>query len=607
MDSALDYVCSISEHRLALYILGGYSAVTLIAMLFVKCCCKLQKTEDPKKNAERFLFAEYMGRFPIFNFLFTGTLMIVASGLSVFTPCLTLKPFEIDKETENYIKSDNGATRDYDKLMAAVADNQANGEWPYRRRLGSSSSATSSDYQQVKGYAVDDALELKVREDEYLNLDTVVSLTRGSNLNNYMDQHAQPYDYDANLPHSVLKSRRLSEPAQKSVNFVYIPPSLPGNMFEQEILEEIKVFEDALYALKDYPLYCRKYSYYSKNVADVHCAPQFSSIISWFYNVDDEGEAHLMSIDDTLKGMAQSGMISFMDVYFSLDHRVSNVTRSSLNFEYLDYDKFNLWLTQKIVPMCHKFNDNSNDVRILYYDGGYLFDWEVDQAVYSDSMFAGLSFLAVFVFIWAHTRSLIISLFGMLGVVSSIPITLWVYSDLIGVDHMSILNFLSIFVIMGIGADDIFVFYGTYVLVYHEHPGIENDVPLRLAMTFRKACAAMLVTSASTVLSFFANLVSSLPVIKEFGLFMGLVVVINFVLVLIYFPTLVIIETNLFRCCCPSKKEKVRVSASVRGSITKSQKKDIFNLSQSKSDAKSKSYLFSVNLTNHIPNRSTYY
>jgi len=84
-----------------------------------------------------------------------------------------------------------------------------------------------------------------------------------------------------------------------------------------------------------------------------------------------------------------------------------------------------------------------------------------------------------------------------------------------------------------------------------------------LAMTFRKAGTAMLVTSASTALSFFANLVSSLPVIKEFGLFMGLVVCVNYILVLVYFPTLVIISSSLFSCC-KSKKEGVGVAAPTR-------------------------------------------
>jgi len=60
----------------------------------------------------------------------------------------------------------------------------------------------------------------------------------------------------------------------------------------------------------------------------------------------------------------------------------------------------------------------------------------------------------------------------------------------------------------------------------------------------------------STAASFFANVVSSLPVIKEFGIFMGLVVVVNFTIIVIYFPTLVIIADKICGCCKPSSTHK---------------------------------------------------
>ena len=34
----------------------------------------------------------------------------------MLTPCLEVKPFTIDKVVDNYIKSDNDATKTYDKL-----------------------------------------------------------------------------------------------------------------------------------------------------------------------------------------------------------------------------------------------------------------------------------------------------------------------------------------------------------------------------------------------------------------------------------------------------------------------------------------------------------
>ena len=126
----------------------------------------------------------------------------------------------------------------------------------------------------------------------------------------------------------------------------------------------------------------------------------------------------------------------------------------------------------------------------------------------------------------------------------------FVNEEIIARRRVSITNLLQ-----EIGADDIFVFYDSFDTVGHEHPACEHDYGLRLAMTFRRATAAMLVTSASTALSFYANIVSTLPVIKEFGIFMGMVVTINFITVIIYFPTLVIMDEKINRLCCCSKNK----------------------------------------------------
>ena len=54
--------------------------------------------------------------------------------MSVFTPCLELKSFNIDKNTQNYIKSVSADTDYYDAMWGAVEDNSMNEDWPQRRR-----------------------------------------------------------------------------------------------------------------------------------------------------------------------------------------------------------------------------------------------------------------------------------------------------------------------------------------------------------------------------------------------------------------------------------------------------------------------------------------
>lgn len=250
-----------------------------------------------------------------------------------------------------------------------------------------------------------------------------------------------------------------------------------------------------------------------------------------------------------------------------ITHIIFLTTLRNRNQPQDDLSGYQDWLTKTVVPHARAFNPPSATFKPLYYSTGFLFDWEVDEAVYSDAMFSGLSFVAVLIFVYLHTRSVLIALFGMLGVTISVPITLWLYRDVLEINHISLLNFLSLFVIMGIGADDIFVFVDTWEVVGNEDPALLDDVPARLGRTFSRACSAMLVTSASTAASFFANIVSTLPVIKEFGIFMGLVVTVNFITVLIFFPTLVIFQEKL-NCCfglCGCGKKKKRVGSKARG------------------------------------------
>ena len=74
-----------------------------------------------------------------------------------------------------------------------------------------------------------------------------------------------------------------------------------------------------------------------------------------------------------------------------------------------------------------------------------------------------------------------------------------------------------------------------------------------MAYTFRRASRAMSLTSSTTAVAFFANFFSPLMPIKSFGLMSGLIVPLNYLLVvLIMPPTIIIYETYIkpkFTCC----------------------------------------------------------
>lgn len=76
-----------------------------------------------------------------------------------------------------------------------------------------------------------------------------------------------------------------------------------------------------------------------------------------------------------------------------------------------------------------------------------------------------------------------------------------------GIESIGILNVVSIFVIIGIGVDDVFVFINTF----KQSKGLANMQSLedRLIYTIREATKATFFTSITTSIAFFANAISS--------------------------------------------------------------------------------------------------
>ena len=79
----------------------------------------------------------------------------------------------------------------------------------------------------------------------------------------------------------------------------------------------------------------------------------------------------------------------------------------------------------------------------------------------------------------------------------------------------------------------------------------------RLAYSFRRAVRAMAITSSTTAVAFFANAFSPLPNIAAFGIFAGVIVPVNYFLVVMILPPAVIwYEENILtkpNCICWGK------------------------------------------------------
>ena len=249
----------------------------------------------------------------------------------------------------------------------------------------------------------------------------------------------------------------------------------------------------------------------------------------------------------------------------------SPITRSTIPFgspmkEFIDddieYRQVGGEFTAKnMEPILKDYLPDDDDNFQFSYRSQLLWDHFVQEQAFKDILWAGASITFIFFLMLFHTRSLWITCFAVMSVMTSFIITNLIYNLVLRFLYLGFFHILSVFIILGIGADNFFVFYDIW-----RNTGCEVYISIahRLSDTYRKSAVSMLFTSLTTSVAFFSNAISPLLATRSFGIFSGLVVIVNYLSVIIFFPTVVIMYHTYFekfqwpciRCClgCCGKK-----------------------------------------------------
>ena len=219
-----------------------------------------------------------------------------------------------------------------------------------------------------------------------------------------------------------------------------------------------------------------------------------------------------------------------------------------------------------IEPMIKHFNQQKDSYPGLgiYIDGDGVQEFILFEVVFGHDMYLLLgSFLCIIFFMVFHIRSLFLAITGIFGIIMSLGIWLFFYRVIFGIESLSLLSTLALFLILAIGTDDIFVFWDTWkysAMLDLKASDIKNEImeqnmifdttnkseimnlTLRMAWTLRSAGAAMLATTFTSAVAFFAIAISPITPVHNFGIFMGGLTIINYILVLTWFPACVIIQ-----------------------------------------------------------------
>jgi len=207
-------------------------------------------------------------------------------------------------------------------------------------------------------------------------------------------------------------------------------------------------------------------------------------------------------------------------------------------------DNFNDIYNGAVKPMLAKHGESESSVVIQGVSlGGELGKMLGFQAMLMNSLlYVGLAFAVIFLLMWFHTASFFLSFFAFIAIFLSVSITIFVYQIVFWQAFFPFMNLVNFFVLVGIGADDVFVFVDTWKqsFLVIPHAPMEN----RIAWVLRRAAGATLVTSITTSVAFLANIASPLTTLKSFGIYSGISIIANYCLLVALLPCLLVLSTS---------------------------------------------------------------
>ena len=149
-----------------------------------------------------------------------------------------------------------------------------------------------------------------------------------------------------------------------------------------------------------------------------------------------------------------------------------------------------------------------------------------------------------------HMRSPLVAILGMMQTIIAFPIAYFFYRVVFQITYFASMNLLSIYIILGISADDLFVFYDAWRQSKYLIPPGPKLLYERMALATRRASKAIFITSFTTASAFVATSMSEVIPIRAFGTFSALLVVIDFGLTLTVFPAFLILHHRITKLTC---------------------------------------------------------
>eukprot|EP00929_Paragymnodinium_shiwhaense_P047960 TRINITY_DN2431_c0_g1_i1.p1 TRINITY_DN2431_c0_g1~~TRINITY_DN2431_c0_g1_i1.p1 ORF type:complete len:1248 (-),score=317.11 TRINITY_DN2431_c0_g1_i1:185-3928(-) len=175
-----------------------------------------------------------------------------------------------------------------------------------------------------------------------------------------------------------------------------------------------------------------------------------------------------------------------------------------------------------------------------------------------DMILSILSLVMVWLYMWFQLESMFLASCGIFEIIFSLPVALSLWTVILQ-QQITFLQMLVLYMILGIGADDVFVLYDAWQQSKVQPENISGSFSTRFAWAYRRAFWAMAVTTSTTCGSFVIGATSPLPQVRDFCIFAAVVVLVDYIFCITFFASAIVVYEKHFvgvacnfGCCCPS-------------------------------------------------------
>jgi hypothetical protein len=185
---------------------------------------------------------------------------------------------------------------------------------------------------------------------------------------------------------------------------------------------------------------------------------------------------------------------------------------------------------------------------------------EFTDMVATDFVLSFGAILIVASIMYLHLNSAFLTAVGMWQIVSSLPIASLFYGGVFRIPYFEFLHILVVYLVLGIGADDVFVLTDTFRHISTERPIdkgsclSDEDLAKIMKQTLMRTGQAIFNTSFTTTVAFLSTSVSKVMPMKTCGYYAALCIVMNYIFTMTLFPAAIVIYHRRLagkRCCCP--------------------------------------------------------